>query len=154
MIFKRAESKRINERLLSYWEKKRGSKLFPLESDIDPGELKSLWDSCFLVQVVEEATDEAGSEFKYIYLGQALVDAYGDDLGNKEVCEKLVYPSNMSLIHRFQEIIRDKKPVTEDSEFKNINGMLIKFRSCLLPLGKDDQSHVAYIIGGMKWKAF
>lgn len=149
---KQTENKRINEQLLAYWEKKRNGRRFPAEPDIDPSEIAAIWDSCFLVQVMSELPESA--RFKYIYLGQSLVNAYGDDLGNKEVCEKLIYPGDMSLIHHFQDVIRTEQPLTEESEFENINGMLIKFRSCMLPLGKVDDSHVSYIIGGMKWKAF
>jgi len=145
---------RINEKLLSYWEEKKGSRLFPLESEINPDELEQVWDSCFLVSVDAAHVAMNGSPYHYIYLGQSLVDAYGDDLGNRQVCEQLIYPGNMSLIHHFDEIVTTKQPANDESEFKNINNMLIKYRSCMMPLGKDNSDEVAYIIGGMKWKAF
>lgn len=143
--------KRINEKIQSYWESMKGDRAFPKEADINPEDIEDIWDSCFLVHVDPHKDDQ---EFKYTYLGQSLVEAYGDDLNNREICERLVYPSNMSLVHKFKEIIATKAPVTEDSEFTNTKGMLIKFRSCMLPLGKEDDSSVQYIIGGMKWKAF
>lgn len=149
----RAEEKRINQRLMQYWEQKRNGRLFPLEADIDPDEITDLWPNCFLVRVDDDHVDDIGSEFKYTYLGQSLIDAYGDDLGNKQVLEKLVYPSNLPLIKRFKEIVKTSQPETEESEFTNINNMLIKFRSCMMPLGRDEH-HIGFIIGGMKWKAF
>lgn len=143
-------NQRINECLLEYWTQKKGDRLFPKEGEIDPGEIDEIWDSCFLVR-----TDEGeGSDYQYTYLGQSLVEAYGDDLNNKEVCEKLIYPTCMSLVHKFDEVREKKQPVTEESEFTNTKGMLIKFRSCMLPLGKEGSDDVSFIIGGMKWKAF
>ncbi len=140
--------KRINEQLLSYWEQKKDARTYPLESDINPDEIANIWDSCFLVQIEEDNT------YRYTYLGQDLIEAYGDDLNNKEICEKLVYPTSMSLTHKFDEVRTTQQPVMEDSEFTNTHGMLIKFRSCMLPLGKSGVNGVAYVIGGMKWKAF
>lgn len=143
-------SQRINERLLEYWSAKKAGRAFPTEGEIDPEEIAEIWDSCFLVR-----TDEVGrSKYQYTYLGNALIDAYGDDLNNKDICEKLVSPTSMSLVHKFDEVCKTKQPVDEESEFTNNKGMLIKFRSCMLPLGKDDSQDVAFVIGGMKWKAF
>ena len=146
-----SQSKRINEVLLSYWEGLKAGRAFPLESDVDPDAIEAIWDSCFLI-MVEGSGAEAS--FRYIYLGEALIEAYGDDLTDKEVCEKLVYPGSMTLVHKFRDILKIKEPVMEDNEFTNKNGMLIKFRSCMCPLGKSDTQNVGYIVGGMKWKAF
>lgn len=145
--------KRINEKLQLYWEAKCRGRKFPLESEIIPEDIADIWDSCFLVTLDDEHTHGDSATFKYTYLGQSLIDAYGDDLVNKEVCERLVYPSNGSLMHKFKEVIETKQPVLEESEFTNMNNMLIKFRSVMLPLGRT-QDEVGFIIGGMKWKAF
>lgn len=146
-----SQSKRINEVLLSYWEGIKLNRPFPMEADMNPDEIESIWDSCFLVSV-EGAGEDA--TFRYIYLGSSLIEAYGDDLTNKEICEKLVYPGSMTLVHKFHEILKSKAPAMQDSEFTNKNGMVIKYRSCMCPLGKTDIATVRYIVGGMKWKAF
>lgn len=144
-------SKRINERLMEYWQQKRGGRPYPDESELDPDELSDIWDSCFLVHL--EGYDGKMPIFKYTYLGESIIEAYGDDLTNREVCERLVYPANNSLVLKFGEVAKTAAPTIEDSEFTNKNGVLIKFRAALLPLSKHTPQ-VSYIIGGMKWKAF
>ena len=146
-----AGHKRINEQLLDYWTQKKGDRAFPSEEEIDPSEISDIWDACFLVKALE---NEHGDEYKYTYLGQSLVEAYGDDLTDKEVCEKLIYPTNMSLVHKFNEVVSSAQPTSEDGEFTNTKGMLIKFRSVMMPLGKQGEDGVQYVLGGMKWKAF
>ncbi len=149
----KVQNKRINERLLFYWEELKGERPFPSEGEIDPEAIEDIWDSCFLVRVEDIQATEAG--YKYTYLGQDLVEAYGDDLQNKEICEKLIYPTNMSLVHKFEEILETKQPAIEEAGFTNTKNQEIRFRSCMLPLSKDSKSsEVAYIIGGMKWKAY
>ena len=146
------EKQRINEYLLAYWDVKRGERAFPFEKEIEPAELSEIWDSCFLVRFNEGVEDEG--EFTYLYLGTALVEAYGgDDASARDICARLIFPSSMSLVHKFREIIQTGKPAEEINEFLNSKKLLVKYRSTMLPLA-DERGIVRYIIGGMKWKAF
>jgi hypothetical protein len=104
------------------------------------------------VRFNEGADDE--TEFTYLYLGEALVEAYGGkDVSARDLCTRLVFPSSMSLLHKFRDIIRMGAPAEEVAEFVNISKVLVKYRSTMLPLA-DSEGRVRYIIGGMKWKAF
>lgn len=143
-------NKRINEKLLNYWQKLCADKPFPLEGDINPEEIEAIWDSCYVVRI---EPGESEPSFRYVYLGQSLVEAYGGTESSREICEKLAYPVNNHLIVRFKQVIESRSPLIEESEFANSQGLLIKFRTCMLPLGNQDYEEVAYIIGGMKWKA-
>lgn len=145
-------SRRVNEQLKSYWETVSAGRDFPGESEISPDALKDIWDSCFMVRYDGE-DDQGAPEFRYIYLGNALIEAYGDDLNDKEICEKLAYPNNNALSQQFLQVVQERRVVEVDAEFTNSKGMLIKYRSCLMPLAKDDPSHVGYVLGGMRWKA-
>ena len=144
-----AEKRRINEFLKTYWEGLRRGRPYPYETEIDIRQLELIWDSCFLVR--KEDGDE--KPYNYLYLGTALINAYGDDLNEREVCERLIFPSSMSLVHRFDEVMHEGKPVLDESEFTNNSGMLIRYRSIMLPLAKENGT-VGFIIGGMRWKAF
>ena len=140
-------SPRIHEQLQAYWQSLRAGRAFPSETDIDPVALNDIWDACFLVSV------EQGG-FGYDYLGQALVNAYGDDVSGKEITEKLLFPHPKSLFDSFQRVARDGQPLIDESEFVNSQGQSIKYRSCLLPLAGAYGERPAFILGGMKWKAY
>jgi hypothetical protein len=146
------DKQRINEYLHSYWDSKRQSQACPTESQIEPQELAEIWDSCFLVRY--NVGHDEDSAFTYLYLGTALLEAYGgDDASARDICTRLIFPSSMSLVHKFKEIIKTGKPTEEESEFLNIKKLLVKYRSTMLPL-TDEKGQVRYILGGMKWKAF
>jgi hypothetical protein len=143
-------SQRINERLRSYWNELRGERPFPSEREVDFTELDAVWKSCFLVK-----RDETKPvPFAYIYLGSDLIMAYGDDLGAREICERLVFPSSMSLLHKFEEVVNTRAPVEQEDTFTNTKGLIIKYRSLMLPLGDETNSDIEFIIGGMRWKAY
>jgi hypothetical protein len=145
------QQNRINEKLLAYWESVRGARPMPEERDVDPDALKDIWDSCFLVKSIPHGTGSRG--YRYDYLGTALIEAFGDDVTNREISAKLVDPISPPLVKSFTQVIETGKPVEEESEFTNSQNLVIRFRSCMMPLG-NAKDGVLYILGGMKWKSF
>jgi hypothetical protein len=141
---------RINERLKTYWGELRGNRPYPCEKEIDFNAIEPIWKSCFLVK--RDETKQA--RFSYIYLGSDLIAAYGDDLSTREICERLVFPSSMPLMHKFDEVVNTQAPVEQEDEFTNTKGLHVKYRSLMLPLGNDEGTDVEFIIGGMRWKAY
>lgn len=142
--------RRINEVLSSYWHMQRGDRPFPLEQEIDVDLLMDIWDSCFLVRVDTQTSER---KYHYLHLGSALVTAYGGTLDDKEICEKLVFPSNMSLVHKFDEVVNKVSPILDEAEFTNSRNVPVKYRSIMLPLGLPN-GKIGFIIGGMRWKSF
>jgi hypothetical protein len=141
---------RINERLLKYWRSIKPTYGLPMESDIDPDVLYEVWESCFLITVGEPPS----MRYEYAMLGDAIIHAYSDDNSGKAVCEELLYPLPAPMIAAFDEVVQTKEPLVDDNSFVNSSGMVIKYRSCLVPLAKDNEDEVGFILGGMKWKAF
>ncbi len=138
---------RINERLKAYWAEKCQGRRMPMESDINAEEIADIWPNCFLVDV-------ANSGFEYDYLGNSLIEAYGDDLRGKAVCEALLYPHPVSMLKTFQAAVNKAQPMMDENEFRNTQGVLVKYRACVLPLASAQAPGVCYLIGAMKWKAF
>jgi hypothetical protein len=144
------EYRRINEKLQDYWKSLRGDRPYPSETDINPKDIRDIWDYCFLIKLER---DNFQSPYKYVYLGSQLVEAFGNDLATKNVNEHIMNPASRSLMYGFDNVIRTGMPVVEDSKFTNTRGVIIKYRSCILPLG-DNKKGVTYLVGGMKWKIF
>jgi hypothetical protein len=140
--------RRINARLLSHWEEIKGNLPFPEESKINPEALHDIWESCFLIDARHY---EEGNGFRYAYLGQSLIEAYGEDYSGGLISGELVHPESGLLLAKFREVITRKEPVIYESEFVNRKQLLIKYRACMLPLGREGK-YVDYIIGSMKWK--
>lgn len=138
---------RINERLEDYWQELKGDRAMPLESEVSVEALKEIWDYCFLVNAYD-------GRFAYSYMGEQLIEAYGDDMTGREIATTLLEPHPESLFATFQYVKDQGKPKIDESEFTNSRGVLIKYRSCVLPLGARGHTSTAYLLGGMKWKAY
>ena len=140
---------RYHEHLQRYWEELRGSRKFPTENEINPDDLADIWSSCFLISI-DDVTRRLG--YRYSYLGESLIEAYGDDVSNPEVTMRLVSSSDTPMIHKFDEVLRAQGPVIDESEFVNLRFLNIRYRTCLLPLGISNK--VTHIIGCMRWKVY
>jgi hypothetical protein len=141
---------RKHEILMQYWSRLKGARDMPSESQIDPDAIAGIWPSCFLISI-DNVTERLG--YRYSYLGRDLIEAYGGDVNNPKLAEKLLSIANPSILNKFDEVIAQRKPVIDESEIINANKLSVKYRSCLLPLGYNDQK-VSHIIGCMSWRAY
>ena len=89
--------------------------------------------------------------FKYSYLGKDLIEAWGGDVTNEEVCKTMVSPYTERVNQKFEEILRKQAPVRDESEYIDSKKITIKYRQMLVPLA-NSKGEIAYILGGMRWK--
>jgi len=139
--------RRITLRMLSYWEKLRGQCEMPAEEDIDPEDLGDLWDNCFLIYVC----DLGKSDYNYTYLGKAIAQAYHAGLSEEEMAG-LLSPNAAKLAGHYARVIESRRPLIDEGEFRNLHNDIVKYRQCLLPLGR--RGEVMAIFGGMRFKVF
>lgn len=141
--------KRVNQRLLHYWEDIRGKRRFPAEQDIDPEALEDIWDDMFLIQVRKNGEKIHG--FQYSYMGHNLIKAYGANMTGQDIYDALISTQRDTLIHDLNKVMENQRPLLQEGSFENIHHLMIKYRRILCPLGEKD-SQVDFIIGAMRWK--
>jgi len=140
---------RSHERLLQYWNELKAQREFPQENEIEPDDLLDIWGSCYLI-CIDEVTRRIG--YRYSYLGDDLIEAYGDDLKNPDVALKLISTTSMPIVKKCDDVVSSRKPVIDESEFVNLKGIKIRYRTCMLPLGQAGK--VSHILGCMRWKLY
>src|SRR4051812_42763706 len=139
--------RRITLRLLAYWERLRADRQMPREQDIDPDDIRDLWDNCFLIQV----KDLGKADYNYTYLGEAIRNAYRFGLSESDP-GGLLSPNAGKLAGGYRKVVATGKPLLEEGEFRNLHNEIIRYRQCLLPLGAG--SKVEAVFGGMRFKIF
>lgn len=144
------KEQRVVQVLEAYWNELRGDRPFPSDEEIDAEEIESIWEYCFLIQVDRSLPIE--QQCKYVYIGKSTIEAYGDDFTGKTVYDTLMTPAGGDILERLNEVFEKQKPVVVESEFARDGDIVIKYRMCFMPLGKDGT--VDHVIGAMRWKAF
>lgn len=141
-----ASERRLTLQLLAYWERLRGSRAMPRESDINPDELSELWDDCFLIHESNLKQDD----YNFVYLGENIRLAIG---GKDHTSMEAAHNLNIKrLLPGISKVLNNVAPVIEEGELVNDLNQLIKYRQCMLPLGEDNV--VMAVFGGMRCKVY
>lgn len=138
---------RLTNRLYQYWHDCRGINAMPEENDIDPDELGTDWEYCFLLQARDVANIK---DYNFTFLGERIVRAYFDT-NIDQFNAFLVGPNANCLSDIFSKVINSGAPVYDEGEFQTLHGRTVLFRQCALPLGNPDKG-VEAVFGGMNYK--
>lgn len=139
--------KRITKRLRKYWDILREERQFPSESDINPSDIVDIWGNCFIVKADNNCKRE---DYKYKYIGENIIKAYGADLTGFDV-GKMAAPEADHLAAEYEHVLAYKRPVVDEGEIHLNKDTLVKYRQILLPIG-DDGVNITAILGGMSYK--
>ena len=147
--------RRFTNRLAVYWEKLRRDRhgLIPLEKDVDIEALEDIWDHCFMIEVGAQGETIEELDYKYAYMGESIIDAYGDDLTGKQVYNELIALHTRKLLLKFLTVVKTSQPLSDESQFFNLKGNLIRYRQRFVPLGSLSED-IGFIMGVMTWRAF
>ena len=146
-----ASKRRIPDILMTYWEGLKAGRAFPAEDDLNPDDMEKegFWKDAFLIHTSEIAKRQ---EYQFAYLGSAIQQAYGEDLTGI-YARSFASPSAASLADIYFEVIATRKPVTDEGEFVNARNMVVRYRQCLVPLGKSGNK-VDAILGAMRYRLY
>jgi hypothetical protein len=142
--------KRITDILFTHWNKVRGERMFPAKEDINEFELKQLgvWDDIFIVEIFPLVQSNG---YRFLYTGKNLANEFMKDPSGKFV-KNVVTGFLDSSTDKYDLVSEQKRPLQEEEDYTSPeNGMKIKYRQILLPLGLSDDGEVNAIIGGMRF---
>ena len=123
------------QELLAYWLSKKGQKIAPPRSAIEPGEIKALLPSILLIDVVG-----APPRFRARLFGSKLIEAYGEEVAGKfgeEVDLDDVAPELMAFV---ETAARECRPQFLRAEFTKQSGRHLKYEQIILPLSEDGKT--------------
>lgn len=143
MAFDDLMERRTSMILLQYWNQLRGERSFPLETEIDPDQISTVWDHCFLLQVrdIKHVLD-----YNFTYLGPDLVRAYENGVLDR-FNGRMISPDAHRSADLFNRVIETADPLLDEGEYINPLGKMVKFRQAFLPIGHED-GKIHAILGG------
>lgn len=141
---------RLTSRLIQYWEKlKKDADVPPVEA-FNPEVVHDLWGRCFQVVVQK---DQDGYDFIYDYIGEDLTTLFEPFLVGMQVKSQMHFLPAKKMIEQMNRAIEQSVPLYLDGQFIDKNSHIIKYRSCLMPFGKDKENITHFIIG-ISWNSF
>jgi hypothetical protein len=143
--------KRLTFRLISYWEKLNNGTL-PFAQSFNSTAVSDVWPSCMMVSIAP-STQPGHYAYRYEYVGPELVKAYGRNMTGEQVQSRQKDFPGGKILEKMDMLIKNPLPMTDEGQFVNDSSKIIKYRSCLLPLGSHAGS-VTHIVAGVSYRAF
>lgn len=133
-----APQRRITEQMLYYWNRLRGERRWPAVGDIKAVVMPDVWEDVFIIKV-NKAPESEKLSCTYAYQGKNVQSMLGNAmLSLKEGMDR-----------KFENVFYSQDHLQDEQEFTNRNGIRIKYRQIILPLGPDNE-HIDHLLGGMR----
>lgn len=136
--------RRINMRLMGYWQTLRGSGTHVPVEQFDPAAISDLWTHCFVIEPADNA-----KEASFRHIGDKIASDSKVDTDARKMSD---VPDNtlLGLATRLtSEVLRINYPVVDSGEFEDSDGRRRLYRSILVPFS-DKAGAVALLVGAAR----
>lgn len=141
---------RLIDNLVKHWRKRRGNLALPVYEAFSPEVLgDDVWQQCCAFTVHEEHSKTIlMGDFAGVRARQAL----GRDITGEVLAVGAAQFEAARLLNNAEKALKERDVELDEGHFVNADSKIIKFRSCLLPFGRN--SRVTHLLLGVSWRAF
>jgi len=117
-----------------YWDRKRGERVMPARSDIDPNEMRRHLPGIMLVEVKRDPLD-----FVYRLVGTREVAARGNDPTGKRVADSWFGSNAQDVVANYERVVASRSFLYDFDKFVRPGGRRVQDESLFLPLATDGE---------------
>jgi hypothetical protein len=142
--------RRLNDRLTTYWNHLRQDDALPTFSKFNTGAIDDVWDNCILFMVNKSHNDN--KSYTFYRMGDRVKKLYNEDLVGNTLKPAQKMFKGAAIIKRIDDAVKNGTPIEDHGQFVSQDNKVVKFRSCLLPFGNDNE--VTHVVAGLSWREF
>ena len=142
---------RLPDRLISYWNIIKKELMIPEFSQLNSSVIADIWQQCILF-TVSPAVENKPFTLNFYQVGDQVRDIYGKDMVGRSFNTAQRCFQGAAIVRRIGETIDNPVPITDSGQFVNERSKIVKYRSCLLPFGRDKK--VSHVLVGLSWREF
>lgn len=142
---------RLAERLMGYWHTLRKDQLMPDFGHFNASAIDDIWQQCVLFTVSPEIENKP-HVLNFHQIGERVRTLYGNEMVGRSFNTSQRHFAGAAIMRRVEEIISKPSPLNDAGQFINERSKVVKYRSCLLPFGRNGK--VSHIIAGLSWREF
>ncbi len=145
------ENHRLTDRLTHYWTLLKRESVMPEFAQFNLSAISDIWQQCILF-TVQQGTGGAPNSVSFYMLGDSAKSLYGGDMSGRAMYPSMKHFQGASIVRRVDEIIANPQPLYDQGQFVSDKSKIVKYRSCLLPFGRDGR--VTHVLAGLSWREF
>lgn len=141
---------RLTQRLITYWDTMRKDEPIPNFSKFNSAAISDIWQQCILFVV--QPGSERGTILNFNMVGDKLNGIYSQSMIGTCFNPSHRHFQGAAVVSKVDKMMADLAPLLDSGQFINNNGKVVKYRSCLLPFGR--QGVVTHVVAGLSWREF
>lgn len=142
---------RLADRLITYWNNTRKDLPIPDFAHFNSSSIADIWQQCVLFTVSPEVENKP-FVLNFYQVGDQLKGVYGKDMIGRSFNTSQRHFQGAAIVRRMEEIITKPAPITDLGQFINEQSRVVKYRSCMLPFGRDGR--VTHVLIGLSWREY
>lgn len=142
---------RLTDRLTNYWTLLRKESPMPEFAQFNLSAISDIWQQCILF-TVQHGAGSSPTTVNFYKIGDQVKSLYGSDMAGRTVYPGMNHFQGASVVRRVGEVLTSPQVIYDQGQFVNERSKIVKYRSCLLPFGKDEK--VTHIVAGLSWREF
>lgn len=142
---------RLSFRMTKYWNNLKGDKEIPAIELFNNALIQDIWPNC--IQIAVFKSNDTLS-YSYEYIGDEIGPILGKIRLGDRMTSKMTYLPTVKILSSLDTAVSKPETVIEDGQFVNpVISKVVKYRSCLLPFGKN-RDHITHFIVGFSWRTY
>ena len=142
---------RLPDRMVNYWNTVRRELPLPDFGHFNASSIADIWQQCILF-VVSPMVVNKPYVLNFAHVGDKLRSIYSADMVGRSFNTNQHHFQGAAIIRRIEDAIQHLTPLTDMGQFINDRSKLVKYRSCLLPFGREGK--ITHVIVGLSWREF
>lgn len=142
---------RLADRLIGYWNTLRKEADVPDFSHFNPSAIDDIWQQCVLFTVGPEVEGKP-AVLNFTLIGEKIRPIYGNEMVGRSFNTTQRHFQGAAIVRRMDEVMKNPQPLTDVGQFINERSKVVKYRSCLLPFGRDGK--VSHVVTGLSWREY
>ena len=140
---------RMADRLISYWNTIRKDAPMPDFAHFNASSIADVWQQCILFTVAPKVENKP-HVLNFYQIGDKLRGFYGNDMLGRSFTTAQRHFQGAVVVRRVEDVISNPAPISDAGQFINEKSKVVKYRSCILPFGRDGK--VTHIVAGLSWR--
>lgn len=142
---------RLPDRLIAYWNTLKRDLPIPDFGHFNPSSVAEIWQNCVLF-TVSPAVANKPFVINFFQIGDKLRSIYSSDMLGRSFNTAQHHFQGAAILRRIEETIEKPVPLIDAGQYINERSNLVKYRSCLLPFGRDGK--ITHVVVGLSWREF
>ena len=142
---------RLTDRLSTYWNTLRKEEPMPAFTQLNTSAIADIWQQCVLLSAQPAAAGTVPA-LNFQMVGDKLGSIYDRNMvGRVFMPGQKTFPG-AAIMNKTSMLFTNPEPLIDNGQFVNAAGKVVKYRSCLLPFGR--QGVVTHVVAGLSWREF